>query len=374
MKAGIFLTFEHPDFLEEADDVPSSRGDAFLLNRDITIASKAEAAGYDSIWTPEHHFTGYVIGPDPIQTLAFIASRTSRISLGTAAIIMPWHNPVRVAGQVALLDNLSNGRFILGVGRGVARSEFTGLMVDQGEARERYAEGTELLLNALENGYVEHHGKHFQVPKRYLRPRPTGTFKGRRFSASNSPETAEIVAKLGLGFLIAPQKPWDSVQDDFARYSAKYEEVWSEAPPRPIVSCQVFVDEDPVRAREVGRKHLIEYFHMAMKHYMLNKPSLVGVKGYEHYATMNKAFDEHGDDAVSDGYISLQICGTPKQCLAQIEGVRDTIGCDHFNAYFSYGRMSDDEAYRNMAVWTDKVLPGIHAMAPGHAGQVLVPA
>ena len=77
---------------------------------------------------------------------------------------------------------------------------------------------------------------------------------------------------------------------------------------------------------------------------------------------------------VSDGYISLQICGTPRQCLEQIEAVRDTIGCDHFNAYFSYGRMSDEEAFRNMAVWTEAVLPGIHAMAPGHAGQVLVPA
>ena len=77
MKAGIFLTFEHPDFLEEVDDVPSSRGDAIVIDRDIAIASKAEAAGYHSIWTPEHHFTGYVIGPDPIQTLAFIASRTA---------------------------------------------------------------------------------------------------------------------------------------------------------------------------------------------------------------------------------------------------------------------------------------------------------
>ena len=374
MKAGIFLTFEHPAYLDEIDDVPTSMGDDFLINRDISLAMRAEAAGYDSVWTPEHHFTGYVIGPDPIQTLAFIAARTKRVSLGTAAIIMPWHNPVRVAGQVALLDNLSQGRFILGLGRGVARSEFTGLGVDQGEARGRFIEGIELLLAALENGYVEYDGQYFQAPKRYLRPKPTGSFKGRRYSASNSPETAEIVARLGLGFLIAPQKPWDGVQDDFRRYTAKYEEVHEEAPPRPIVSCQVFVDKDPARAQEVGRRHLIEYYHSAMKHYQLNKPSLTGVKGYEHYATMHKAFDEHGDDAVSDSYIKLQICGTPKQCLEQIEGIRDIIGCDHFNGYFSYGRMSDEEAFRNMDLWTEAVLPGLQAMAPGHAKQALVPA
>lgn len=374
MKAGIFLTFEHPDYLDEADGVPSPRGDAFLLNRDIGLAMRAETDGYDSIWTPEHHFTGYVIGPDPVQTLSFLAARTRRVQLGTAAIIMPWHNPVRVAGSVALLDNLSQGRLILGVGRGVARSEFTGLMVDQGEARERYIEGTELLLNALEAGYVEHQGKHFQVPKRYLRPAPTGTFKGRRYSASNSPETAEIIARMGLGFLIAPQKPWDTVQEDFRRYSAKYEDIHGEAPPRPVVSCQVFVDKDPVRAAEVGRKHLVEYYHSALKHYELNKPSLEGVKGYEHYANMHKAFDEYGEDAVTDGYLKLQICGTPRQCLEQIEAIRDVIGCDHFNGYFSYGRMSDEEAFRNMDCWTETVLPGLKAMAPGHANQVLVPA
>jgi len=182
MKAGIFLTFEHPDYLDEPEGVPSPRGDAFLLNRDIGLAMRAEADSYDSVWTPEHHFTGYVIGPDPVQTLAFLASRTKRVQLGTAAIIMPWHNPVRVAGSVALLDNFSQGRLILGVRRGVARSEFTGLMVDQGEARERYIEGTDLLLNALEAGYIEHEGKHFQVqalsasgPDRYLQgPPPFG--------------------------------------------------------------------------------------------------------------------------------------------------------------------------------------------------------
>ncbi len=374
MKAGIFLTFEHPNYLDEVDDVPTSAGDDFLVARDLSLAMRAERDGYDSIWIPEHHNTGYVIAPNPMQTLAYLAGNTKRVQLGTAAIILPWHNAIRVAGEVALLDNLSNGRLILGIGRGVAKKEFQGLNVNQEQARGRFVEGAELLFNALENGYVEYQGEYYNAPKRYLRPKPTGSFKHRRYSASNSPETAEIIGKLGAGFLIAPQKAWDTVQEDFKRYTAKYEEVHQEAPPRPVVSCQVFVDKDPVRAKEVGGRHLVEYYNSAMKHYELNKTVLEGVKGYEHYAAAHKAFEEYGDDAVAQGYIKLQICGTPKECLEQIEAVRDTISCDHFNGYFSYGRMSDQEAFRNMDLWTEAVLPGIKAMAPGHANQILVPA
>ena len=73
------LDAEVDSMLDEIDDVPTSMGDDFLINRDISLAMRAEAAGYDSVWTPEHHFTGYVIGPDPIQTLAFIAARTKRV-------------------------------------------------------------------------------------------------------------------------------------------------------------------------------------------------------------------------------------------------------------------------------------------------------
>ena len=89
------------------------------------MVEEAEDLGFDSIWTVEHHFTDYTMCPDPVQFLTWVAGKTN-LQLGTAVIVLPWHDPMRVAEQVTVLDNLSDGRLILGIGRGLARIEYEG--------------------------------------------------------------------------------------------------------------------------------------------------------------------------------------------------------------------------------------------------------
>ena len=90
------------------------------------------------MWTVEHHFTDYTMCPDPLQLLTWLAGRTERVLLGTGVVVLPWHDPVRVAEQIALLDNLSGGRLLLGIGRGIARIEYEGFGVDMDTSRERF--------------------------------------------------------------------------------------------------------------------------------------------------------------------------------------------------------------------------------------------
>ena len=104
------------------------------------LADLAEPLGFDSFWSVEHHFTDYTMVPDVLQLLSYIAGRTTRIELGSMVVVLPWHDPMRVAEEVSLLDHLSDGRFILGVGRGAGRVEFEGFRTDMGESRDRFVE------------------------------------------------------------------------------------------------------------------------------------------------------------------------------------------------------------------------------------------
>ena len=86
-----------------------------------SLAELAEPLGFDSFWSVEHHFTDYTMVPDVLQLLSYIAGRTQKIELGSMVVVLPWHDPMRVAEEISLLDSMSDGRFVLGIGRGVSQ-------------------------------------------------------------------------------------------------------------------------------------------------------------------------------------------------------------------------------------------------------------
>ena len=115
---------------------PGRENTDFQVYRDeLRLADLAEPLGYQSIWGVEHHFTDYTMCPDVIQFLTYMAGRTQNALLGTMVVVLPWHDPVRVAEEVSMLDNLSEGRMILGIGRGLAKVEFDGFRLDMSQSR-----------------------------------------------------------------------------------------------------------------------------------------------------------------------------------------------------------------------------------------------
>src|SRR3984957_10222541 len=173
---------------------------------ELALADMAEPLGFDSIWSVEHHFTDYTMCPDVVQFLSYMAGRTKHVRLGSMVVVLPWHDPMRVAEQVSMLDHVSDGRFIFGIGRGLAPIEYDGFRVDQNEGRNLFVEHAELIMNALEKGYMEG-GAHTNQPRREIRPFPFKSFKGRTYAAAVSPESMPIMAKLGVGLLVILQKP-----------------------------------------------------------------------------------------------------------------------------------------------------------------------
>ena len=130
------------------------RADREIFNEELNIARIADDSGFDSVWTIEHHFTPYTMVTNPLQYLTYIAGITKRVDLGTMVVVLPWHNPVRVAEDVNMLDAFlgPDREIICGVGRGLGRREYAGLGVDQNEARERFDESLQVLRQLLATG------------------------------------------------------------------------------------------------------------------------------------------------------------------------------------------------------------------------------
>src|SRR5262249_55584327 len=116
------------------------RSDADVFAEHLAMGDLAEPLGFDSLWALEHHFTGYAMSPSPTHLLSYYAGRPRRIQLGTAVIVLPWHDPVRVAEEIALVDVYSGGRCLFGFGRGAASVEYAGFRVPMEEARPRFVE------------------------------------------------------------------------------------------------------------------------------------------------------------------------------------------------------------------------------------------
>ena len=332
--------------------------------RELEMARAAEEMGFDSVWSVEHHFTDYTMVPDVVQFLSYMAGHTSRVQLGSMVVVLPWHDPVRVAEEFVMLDNLSDGRVVVGVGRGLARVEYEGFRLDMNQSRTRFNESAEMLVRALEDGYAEFDGELVQQPRVEIRPNPFRSFEGRTYAAAISPESSIILAKLGVGVLIIPQKPWSDVQNELASYRATYQEVNEGEPPAPVVVTFAYCDNDEERAAEMSRRYVGGYWQSVMKHYEFRSDHLKTTRGYEYYGGFTDKINTYGDRDVVDFFVNLQVTGTPEQCYQKVMDIYGYTGTDSLVAAFSYGGMPYEDAEASMRLFASEVLPELKKFEP----------
>jgi alkanesulfonate monooxygenase SsuD/methylene tetrahydromethanopterin reductase-like flavin-dependent oxidoreductase (luciferase family) len=333
--------------------------DLEVYRQELRLAEMAEPLGFDSVWSVEHHFTDYTMSPDPVQFLTYMAAKTERVKLGTMVIVLPWHDPMRVAEQISVLDHLSDGRMILGFGRGLGRVEYDGFRKDMNEARENFVEYAQLVINGLENGYLEG-GETINQPRREIRPKPFKSFKGRTYAAAVSPESVEIMAGLGIGMLVIPQKPWEIVAKDFEAYYETWDKVNAGQPrPQPLCGGFFFVDTNADRAQELGNKYVQAYYHTAMRHYEMTAEHFGQAKGYEFYSNVGRYITRHGADSAAEDFAKLMPIGTPDQVMDKLQYIRDTIDNNAVMVQTSYAGMPWDEAERNLQCFARHCLPDL---------------
>ena len=336
------------------------RSDAEVFAEHMALGDLAEPLGFDSLFSLEHHFTGYAMSPSPLQLLSYYAGRTKRITLGTAVIVLPWHDPVRVAEQIALLDVMAGGRCIFGFGRGAASVEYAGFRVSMEEARARFVESAKIVVTALANESFEWDGEFFKIPRMSIRPRPISHPERRFYASSVSPESAEIMATLGFGVLVIMQNEWPKAAQDIQRYQEISAGV-GHAPRPPIILTNISCAPSRAEAQERAEHYLARKWDSIDTHYHFSDGHLANVKGYEFYGGMAKTYSKMKDEGfrkkATEFYVKIQVTGTPDDCIQQVAELQRLTGVDHLVTEFGYGGMPHEESELNMRLFADRVVP-----------------
>jgi alkanesulfonate monooxygenase SsuD/methylene tetrahydromethanopterin reductase-like flavin-dependent oxidoreductase (luciferase family) len=348
--------------------------DTQFVNEEMTQLLYAAELGFESIWITEHHFSDYSISPNPLQYLTWLAARTKTTRLGTQVIVVPWHDPVRLAEQIAVLDQLSGGRLIVGFGRGLSRIEYEGLRVDQNIARELFDEIVPMVMNAMETGFIEG-GDIFKQPRREIRPRPYRSLKGRAFCAAGSPSSMISAAKLGLGRLylgqpmvsggvrrgFTPQDP--QATGKAATQATTPEDAWlaawkeahpNEPPVAPFASNLVFIDESSDRAKELAATYAANTMRAAVKNYELTSSHHGSIKGYEGYA--NIVMKPEDVEKAAANSVNSALAGNPQEVLEQLDEVRREREPQGMVPHVYTGGMPHEDCMRSIKIFAEHCL------------------
>jgi alkanesulfonate monooxygenase SsuD/methylene tetrahydromethanopterin reductase-like flavin-dependent oxidoreductase (luciferase family) len=189
-------------------------GDSDGYHHFINYVIEAERLGFSSVFLVEHHFTGFGQVSASLNLLSYLAARTERVRLGTAVVVLPWHNPVLVAEAAATLDLLSNGRLDFGVGKGYRAYEFSGFCIAQDEATARFDEAIEVIRRAwTSQGRFSYSGRWWHYDKIVVEPAPIQQPHPPFWLGAGSADSIRRAAREGYNLLLDQIAPVDVIID-----------------------------------------------------------------------------------------------------------------------------------------------------------------
>jgi alkanesulfonate monooxygenase SsuD/methylene tetrahydromethanopterin reductase-like flavin-dependent oxidoreductase (luciferase family) len=226
-----------------------------------------------------------------------------------------------------------------------------------GEARKRFREYAEALLEALETGVMEYDGDYLKQPRVELRPRPYASYRGRVFASAVSPESVKLMANLDVGLMIIAQKPWDRVQEDIESYRERFFTMNGRPAPKPVVVAFVAVNEDASRAQEMRDRYLVEYARSTSSFYQFGNKEFASIEGYEYYGALANTVEKHGIEKFNNFLADLQVWGRPDEVVEKLASMVDRFGVGSLIIYTQFGDMPFEVGRENYELFARKVLP-----------------
>lgn len=185
---------------------------------------EAEALGYHSTFLVEHHFTGFGQVSATLNLLTWIGSRTTTLRLGTAVLVLPWHNPVLLAEQIATLDLLSEGRVDVGIGKGYRLNEFDRFCIPIEEADARFLECLDVMTKAWKSDSPwSHHGAYWKFDDLVVEPPSSQQPHPPLWMGAGSPASVKQVAELGYNMLLGQFDAFEEIREWVALFKAEVE-------------------------------------------------------------------------------------------------------------------------------------------------------
>ncbi len=345
------------------DNCPDER----VWKEELRLAELAADLGFDTLWSTEHHFCDYSFCPDNIQLMTHLAAKYAHVDVGTAAVILPWHDPLRVAEQAALLDMLSGGRLRFGMGRGLARREFEAFRVPMDESRGRFDEAAPMIIEALKTGFIEGGGPHYVQPRTEIRPRPQHDMAGRLYAVATSDESVESVSKLGdVRIVMFADRPWEMRAPILERGRALHQQHHGRPAPPPMLTDFAICTTDNKQGEEWARQYQGMFTKSNFYHYEFLGKHFADVKGYGGYQEKAEFARKTGGDlsGAVDNFMKAASWGTPDRILRQLEERRAVVGDFELNVAFRFGGTPMSVAEEGLKLFAKEVLPVLKTWEP----------
>ena len=357
MEIGLFAGFQnwHENLTDEE-----------MFVEELRLLERGEELGFDSLCIPEHHFDDYSMCPDNVAALCYLAARTKRVKLATGAVIVPWNDPLRVVEKLTMLDHMSGGRMVLGLGRGLARMEYEQFGIPMEEARERFDEAAPMIVRGLETGIVEGNGKFYKQPRATVRPKPTRPIRDRLFCVAISPESVDVAVQLGAAMTTFVQKDITLHAPEIERYRKLFQERYGRAAPPPILTDVVYCGDSMAEAEEIAERHIARYFLSVVKHYDFAGTHFRDIKGYQAYEESAAMIRAAGLELAARAYRDSQSWGTPEAILPKYARWKDVLGEFSLNVIFNVAGMPYDVAERSQRKFAAEVMPALRELVDGH--------
>jgi len=322
-----------------------------VIGETLREAKLCDELGMEMLWLAEHHFDGICAYVDPVSFAAALAACTKQIHIGFAVAQMSLHHPIRMAEQMALIDNISSGRLVVGLGRGTAYNiyDYQGYGIDPAEAYERLVEAEEIMIKAWTTENYEHKGKFWNLRLPLLRPRPYTKPHPFIVRACSSEEAMLGMARAGRPFLMNIQsnevtkhrmdlyrKTMRESGFDDATVARNVDDTW--------VWRNIFVAETDAEAERLALPafETQQEFRAAMRKKV--------------YAEQGLQLKQEAGPAARNQVQHSMLCGSPAtvaEALAEI----DKIGVGGLILVFRIGPMPYEVAANSIRLFMEKVAP-----------------
>jgi flavin-dependent trigonelline monooxygenase, oxygenase component len=318
---------------------------AAVYEQALEMVELADEAGFRVAWFPEHHLIHYISCPSPLMMAVKAASRTERIRLGTAILVIPYYNPLRLAGEIGMADVLTGGRLEIGVGRGAFEYEFDRFGIDERIAAARLRDGMAVVRGLLTQDDFSYAGETCSFGPATAVPRPRQSPHPPIWVAARSPDTIRWAIDSGYNLLSTPwREPFSRVETLHAQVRALVAEVKPPVAPRFAVSRMTFVGATDGEALDA--MSAIQTNHRLFTRLFRNQADVR--RGFT-------APEPVGDEFTPEQLLANLVAGSPETCVDKLKQY-EALGVDHYIMYASFG--ADHAAtMKSLRLFAERVMP-----------------
>jgi len=336
----------------------AGRTDAEVYRDSLEQVQLADELGYHTAWLAEHRFSPYGILPDTLLFGGAVAATTQRIRIGTAVIVLPFHHPILLAEQIAMLDVMSNGRFDFGAGRGYQAQEYRSFDMDMDESRERFEETLEIIKGLWTTDNYSYKGKYFTVNDATLSPKPIQQpFPPIHMAVMRTPSSFKFAMEHNYSFLLG--NPY-AVDPGFIEAQETYKQLMVESGHQDIIDdswalAKCFVHEDDEQAVNITEASWDSYVANLVKHGTPRRSDGSISKDYESHQDFGAALQ--GMAKTDPRENPSIIVGDPKRCRDRVAELQAS-GIPNLILWFNNGGgIPQAEVLKSMELFAKEIIP-----------------